>query len=175
MLLAPALSPVITPPQTPSSMQPSSSSTTRMACTASSVVQTLRKTPFKNIPSWSAFQDGPLQILGRTPGLGASDAAGLVVVETESDSESDRDVAGATKQHTVLLLDEHSDAAGKACSMAPSANPTRTKDIAMRRPVLDAAPHLSTGNTDSFEFPETLSVTKEDSVPSTSLGSESCG
>jgi hypothetical protein len=68
-------------------------------------------------------------------------------------------------QHPVFLLDEHSDAAGKVCSVAPSANPTRTEDITMRRLIFDAAPHFSTGNADSFEIPETLSVSEKMRYP----------
>jgi hypothetical protein len=88
------------------------------------------------------------------------DAGGLVV-ETESDSESDSDIAGATIQHPVLLLDEHSDAADKVYRVTHSANSTRTEVIAMGKPTFDAAPHLSTGDADSFEIPEIPLVTEK--------------
>jgi len=61
----------------------------------------------------------------------------------------------------VYLLDEHSNIVDRAYSVALSANPTRTEDIIMRRPTPDAAPHLSEGNVDSFEIPETPSVTEK--------------
>lgn len=134
-----------------------------MAGTTSWVVQTPRKTLFKNIPSWSAFRDEPLQISARTAGLGASEAAELVV-QTEGGSESDSDVAGVTMQHSVLL-DEHSDAADKVRRVAHSANPTRTEDNATGSPTFDTAPHLSTGNADLLEIPETPSVTEEMRCP----------
>ena len=61
-------------------------------------------------------------------------------------------------QRPVLLLDEYSDAADKVCRMAHSANPARTEDIATGGQTFDPTPHLSTGNADSFEIPETPSV-----------------
>jgi hypothetical protein len=105
-----------------------------------------------------------LQISGRTSGLKTSDAAGLVV-ETESNSENDNDIAGATMQHPVLLLDEHSDAADKVYRVTHSANSTRTEVIATGKPTFDAAPHLSTRDADSFEIPETPSVTEKMQCP----------
>jgi hypothetical protein len=126
-----------------------------VAGTTSSVAHTPRKTPFKNIPWWSAFRDEPWQISGRS-----SDATGLAV-ETESDSESDSDVAGATMQHPVLLLDEHSDADDEAYRVGHSTSLPRTEDIAMRRPTFEVTPHLSTGNADSFESPESPSATQK--------------
>jgi hypothetical protein len=124
------------------------------------VAQTPRKTPFKKIPWWSAFRDEPLQISARILGLGGSVAAGFVV-ETESDSEGDIDVAGATMQHPVLLLHEDSDAASKVRRVAYSASHTRTEDITAGKLTFAAASQYSTGNIDSFEIPETPSATKK--------------
>jgi hypothetical protein len=149
---APALRSAIAPPQPPSPTQPSGSPPTRVAGTTSSVVQTPRKTPFKIIPWWSAFRNEPWQISG-----GSSGAPGLAV-ETESDSESDGDVAEATMQHPVLLIDEHSDAADEVCRVAHSTSLPRTEDITIRRPTFEVAPHLSTDNADSFEIPESPSA-----------------
>jgi hypothetical protein len=153
--------------------EPSSSSTTRMAGTISLVAQTPRKTSSKKMPWWSAFRDESLQISARTPGPGGSDATGFVV-ETESDSESDTDVAGATMQHPVLLLPEASDAASEVRHVTHSANRTRAKDVAAGKPTFDVASQHSTRNTDSFEIPETVSD-REDAVSCTSFGGESHG
>jgi hypothetical protein len=128
----------------------------RMAGTVSSVAQTPRKTPFKKIPWWSAFQDEPLQTSASTSGPQDSDAAGLVV-EAESDSERDSGGDRPTTRHPLSLLDENSE----VCNVVPSANRTRTEDVAAGRPTFDTAPQLSTGNADSFETPETPSATEK--------------
>jgi len=52
----------------------------------------------QNIPWWSAFREEPLQISGGTSDLGLSDAAGLVI-ETESDSESDSAVSSTFRKY----------------------------------------------------------------------------
>lgn len=67
-------------------------------------------------------------------------------------------------QHPVRL-DAHSDPADKACRVAHSASPLRTEDIATGGPTFDPAPHLSTGNADSFEIPETPSVPEKTRCP----------
>ena len=65
-------------------------------------------------------------------------------------------------QHSVLL-DEHSDAADKVYRV--SVNPLRTENIAAGRPTFDAAPHLSVGNADSLEIPQTPSVIEKMRCP----------
>jgi hypothetical protein len=45
--------------------------------------------------------------------------------------------------------------------VAPSANRTRTEDVATGRPTFDTAPQLSIGNADSLEIPETPSATEK--------------
>ena len=67
----------------------------------------------------------------------------------------------ATIQHPVLLLNEYSDAVDKVYRVAHSANNIRTETVTTGRYVYDAAPHLFTGDADSFEILETPSVTEK--------------
>jgi hypothetical protein len=101
-----------------------------------------------------------LQISGRILNLKTSNVAKLIV-ETESNSENDSDIMRATMQHSMLFFNEHSDAADKVYRVIYSANNTRTEVIATKKLIFDAAPHLSTGDADSFKIPETLSVTEK--------------
>lgn len=139
-----------------------------MAGTTSSVARTPRKTPFKKIPWWSAFQNGPLQTSGRPSGPQSSDATGLVT-EAESDFETDSNVVVATMQHPVALLDEDSDVASEVRSVvrsvAPSATRPKTEGITAGRSAFDLASQPSTCNTGSFEIPETPSAAEERRCP----------
>jgi hypothetical protein len=66
-------------------------------------------------------------------------------------------------QHPILFH-EDSDAASEV-RMAHFTNRTRTEAITVGKSTFDAAPQHSTGNTDSFEIPETPSATEKMRCP----------
>lgn len=65
----------------------------------------------------------------------------------------------------IVLLGAHSDAANKVYRVVYSVSPLRTENIATEGPTFDVAPHLSTGNVDSFEIPETPLVPEKTRCP----------
>lgn len=135
-----------------------------MAGPTSSVFQPPKKRLFRNIPLWSAFQDGPLQTSARKSDPQAWDAAGSII-NVQSGSESDSGVNGPAMQRQEPFPHGDSDAAGGACSVALSTNRTITEDNAAGRSAFDAGSQRSTATTGTFEISETPSMTQKIRCP----------